>query len=116
MKQIFLLELPPRVQPADAVDYPNNPATVESSTGAPRENIEPIKDDIRDNRYSEKTPAPIDEKETEADGGEKEGKSVPDGWAGQLKVVLRRESSASDLRDKAHFKFPPKKLKKMFSV
>jgi hypothetical protein len=94
MKQIFLLDLN-RSQPA-----PTETSTgVAPATSDKNQNADNSKDDIHDSHHRETSHAPVAEEERSRETDE----AVPDGWAGQLKVVLRRESSASDLREKAFF-------------
>ncbi len=59
----------------------------------------PTTDDIQ-------TPPPLNTEAAPSAPAESEGggdKTVPDGWVGSLKGVLRRESSASDLLEKGNF-------------
>jgi hypothetical protein len=70
----------------------------------------PTTDDIQ-------TPPPVNTDAASPAPAESEGagdKTVPDGWVGSLKGVLRRESSASDLLEKGNFKSILQKRKSNF--
>jgi hypothetical protein len=75
-----------------------------------KQQTDPTTDDIQ-------TPPPVNTDAASPAPAESEGggdKTVPDGWVGSLKGVLRRESSASDLLEKGIFNFSYKFFKTSF--
>jgi hypothetical protein len=92
MKHIFLLDIP-RIQSGSV----ENVATVAPIMPDISKNADNNNDDIQNHQHTEPS------HEGGGEESKEEDEAVPDGWAGQIKVVLRRESSASDLREKAFF-------------
>jgi hypothetical protein len=81
-----------------------------STLGARQEdrNIQEATNNQQTNKTTDdiQTPPPLNIEAAPPAPAESEGggdKTVPDGWVGSLKGVLRRESSASDLLEKGNF-------------
>ncbi len=105
MRQIFLLDQrQAEIQPSGLIETNNGNASKP-------ENEDQNKDDIQSHYFQEQSATAAEEKSDSAalppvleeTAEENTGRSVPDGWANPLKVVLRRESSASDLLEKGSF-------------
>jgi hypothetical protein len=82
-------------------------------------NIQEAANNLQTNQTTDdiQTPPPVNTEAAPPAPVESEGggdKTVPDGWVGSLKGVLRRESSASDLLEKGNFKSILQKRKSNF--